>query len=80
MTRVARHCSVLTDQATGAVKGFGFVEFRTEQEGAYAIQMLNRAQYRGRTLTVNKATHSGGPGAVRGGAFQSSRTSAAGSP
>lgn len=62
------------------MKGFGFIEFRTEAEGAYAIQMMHHVQYRGRTLTVNKSTHSGGPGPVRGALALSFRPLAARSP
>ncbi len=46
---------VLTDRATGRSKGFGFVEFATDEEAAKAVEMFNGQDLDGRKLTVNIA-------------------------
>jgi cold-inducible RNA-binding protein len=45
--------TVVTDQATGRSRGFGFVEMA--DGGDEAIAALNGAQVEGRALTVNEA-------------------------
>lgn len=46
---------VITDRDTGRSKGFGFVEFESDEEGKKAEQALNGSDLGGRTLTVNQA-------------------------
>lgn len=47
--------SVLFDKMTGRSKGFGFVEFATEEEARAAVEKLNGADYEGRSLFVDLA-------------------------
>ncbi len=47
--------SLITDQATGRSKGFGFVEMATDEDAAKAIETLNGTTLMGRTITVNEA-------------------------
>jgi RNA recognition motif-containing protein len=47
--------AIITDRETGRSKGFGFVEFGTEEEADRAISMFNGAQLRNRTLKVDRA-------------------------
>ena len=44
-----------TDRETGRLRGFGFVEMRTEAEETAAIDALDGAEWMGRDLKVNKA-------------------------
>ncbi|WP_424095061.1 RNA recognition motif domain-containing protein [Moorena producens] len=44
-----------TDRETGKLRGFAFVEMNTEEEEAKAIEELDRAEWMGRELKVNKA-------------------------
>ncbi|NEP51131.1 MAG: RNA-binding protein [Moorea sp. SIO3C2] len=44
-----------TDRETGRLRGFAFVEMNTEEEEAKAIEELDRAEWMGRELKVNKA-------------------------
>lgn len=46
---------VITDRETQRSKGFGFVEFESEDEGKAAEKALNGSDLGGRTLTVNQA-------------------------
>jgi RNA recognition motif-containing protein len=46
---------VITDRDTGRAKGFGFVEFSSDQEAKAAISGLNGQEFQGRPLTVNEA-------------------------
>ncbi|MBI3766968.1 MAG: RNA-binding protein [Deltaproteobacteria bacterium] len=46
---------VVKDRASGQSKGFGFVEMPTQEEANAAIQALNGAALKGRTLNVNEA-------------------------
>ncbi|MFM7191532.1 MAG: RNA recognition motif domain-containing protein [Microcystaceae cyanobacterium] len=43
------------DQATGKMRGFGFVEMTNDSEEDSAISTLDGAQWMGRNLKVNKA-------------------------
>ena len=60
---------VITDRYSGRPRGFGFVEMADDGEARAAIQALNGADLRGRTLTVNEARprESGGGGGGGGG-------------
>ncbi|MBN1286684.1 MAG: RNA-binding protein [Anaerolineae bacterium] len=46
---------ILTDRMTGRSRGFGFVEYETEEEAQAAMQMLNGQEFAGRTLRVDLA-------------------------
>ena len=45
---------VVMDRDTGQSKGFGFVEFRNEEQARQALS-LNGTEFGGRALTVNEA-------------------------
>ena len=55
--------NLITDRDSGRSKGFGFVEFRDDQEANAAIAALNGTDLRGRSINVNQAR----PKAERGG-------------
>jgi RNA recognition motif-containing protein len=55
--------NLITEGGSGRSKGFGFVEFRDDQEANAAIAALNGTELRGRTINVNQAR----PKAERGG-------------
>lgn len=46
---------VIMDRHSGRSKGFGFVEFETEEEAQKAVKELNGQEMEGRPLTVNIA-------------------------
>ena len=46
---------VITDQATGRSKGYGFVEMANDDEANNAINELNGAEVEGKTIVVKKA-------------------------
>ncbi|HSX46855.1 MAG TPA: RNA-binding protein [Patescibacteria group bacterium] len=46
---------VITDRDTGRSKGFGFVEFESDDEGKAAEKALNGSDMGGRSITVNQA-------------------------
>lgn len=46
---------VLTDRMSGRSKGFGFVEFATEDAAQQAIEALHGQDFQGRNLVVNEA-------------------------
>jgi len=46
---------VISDRDSGRSKGFGFVEFSSEQEAQAAIDALNGQEVEGRSLTVSIA-------------------------
>jgi len=46
---------VITDRDTGRSKGFGFVEFESDDEGKAAEKEMNGKELGGRTVTVNEA-------------------------
>lgn len=46
---------VVKDRDTGRSKGFGFVEFESDDEGKAAEKALNGADLGGRSITVNEA-------------------------
>ncbi len=47
--------TVITDKFSGRSKGFGFVEFETEDEAKKAIEMFDGKDFEGRDLRVNEA-------------------------
>ncbi|OFV81075.1 MAG: RNA-binding protein [Acidobacteria bacterium RBG_13_68_16] len=55
--------NLITEGGSGRSKGFGFVEFRDDQEANAAIAALNGTDLRGRSINVNQAR----PKAERGG-------------
>ncbi len=46
---------VITDKMSGRSKGFGFVEFSTDEEAEKAIEMFNGKDFEGRRITVSEA-------------------------
>lgn len=46
---------VVKDRDTGRSKGFGFVEFESDDAGKAAISALNGSDMGGRSITVNEA-------------------------
>ena len=61
---------LITDGASGRSKGFGFAEFKDDQEAKAAIAGLNGTEVRGRSVVVNEArpkTERSGFGGGRGG-------------
>jgi RNA recognition motif-containing protein len=49
------YAKVITDRDTGRSKGFGFVEFESDDEGKAAEKAMNGTEIGGRTITVNEA-------------------------
>jgi cold-inducible RNA-binding protein len=47
--------TLITDQASGRSKGFGFVEMATDEDAAKAIASMNGTSFMDRTITVNEA-------------------------
>jgi RNA recognition motif-containing protein len=62
-----RSAQVVMDRDTGRSKGFGFVEFNTDEEAEAAISALNGRDFKGRNLTVNEARPREDRGGPRGG-------------
>jgi RNA recognition motif-containing protein len=46
---------IIMDKMRGGSKGFGFVEMATDEEAQKAIEMFDKKDFGGRTLTVNEA-------------------------
>jgi len=46
---------VIKDKESGRSRGFGFVEYSSEEEAASAISQLNGTDFDGREITVNEA-------------------------
>lgn len=46
---------VIVDKYSGRSKGFGFVEFETDEQGDAAITALNGTEVGGRKIVVNEA-------------------------
>jgi len=61
---------VIVDRATNQSRGFGFVEFDTDESAGKAAEALNGSPINGRPLTVNEARErpmgGGGGGGGRG--------------
>lgn len=47
--------TVMIDKMTGRSRGFGFVEFETDDAADNAVSMFNGKDYNGRALVVNEA-------------------------
>ena len=47
--------SVITDKFSGRSKGFGFVEYASDEEAAKAIEMFDGQDFEGRNIKVNEA-------------------------
>jgi cold-inducible RNA-binding protein len=63
---------VIVDRATNQSRGFGFVEFDTDDSASKATEALNGHPLNGRPLTVNEARErpmGGGRGPGGGGGF-----------
>ena len=61
--------AVVIDRMSGRSRGFGFVEFATNEEGQAAMNELNGTEMDGREIVVNeaRARGAGGPGGGGGG-------------
>src|SRR6185436_5348815 len=72
--------TVITDQATGQSRGFGFVEMATTEEADNAVQALNGRDLDGRSLKVeiSKPKTNGGGGSRGGGGFGGARSGGGG--
>jgi RNA recognition motif-containing protein len=46
---------IITDKYSGRSKGFGFVEFETDEQGDAAVKALNGTELGGRKIVVNEA-------------------------
>lgn len=46
---------LITDAATGRLRGFGFVEMSSEEDGQKAISMFNGQSFMDRAIVVNEA-------------------------
>ncbi|CAN0230428.1 unnamed protein product [Phaeothamnion confervicola] len=44
------------DKVTGQHQGYGFTEFRTEEDADYAIKVMNMVKLFGKPIRVNKAS------------------------
>lgn len=46
---------LIKDNATGRMRGFGFVEMTNDEDGEKAIEMFNGKNYMDRAIVVNEA-------------------------
>ncbi len=68
--------TLITDQATGRSKGFGFVEMASDEDAEKAIAAMNGTTFMDRTITVNEArpkTERGGGRGFGGGGGRGGR-------
>ena len=54
-TGTVESVSLIEDRETGRLRGYGFIEMSTKEEGAAAIEKFNGQELGGRTLKVNEA-------------------------
>lgn len=59
--------TLITDRMTGRSRGFGFVEFETQEEAQRAIDALDGQDMGGRQINVSIARERKGNGGGRGG-------------
>jgi cold-inducible RNA-binding protein len=52
---VVTSVNLMLDKVTGKSRGFGFVEYATDEEAAKAIEQFHNKEFQGRALTVNIA-------------------------
>ena len=62
---------LITDRETGRSKGFGFVEFASDEDAEKAIAEMNGKEMDGRALTVNEARPQEPRSGGGGGGFRS---------
>ena len=65
---------VITEQATGRSKGFGFVEMETPEAAQQAIEKLNNTMFMQRSLTVSEARPQREQSSPRGDRFSDRRS------
>ncbi|MFH1262983.1 MAG: RNA-binding protein [Pseudomonadota bacterium] len=65
--RTVARTQIITDRDTGRSRGFGFVEFESEQDATAAINELNGKEVNGRAIVVNEAREQTRDGGSRGG-------------
>lgn len=53
--RTVTRVRIITDRDSGRSRGFGFVEFATDEEAAAAMSELDGAELDGRNIRVNEA-------------------------
>ena len=59
--------TLIRDQMSGQLRGFGFVEVSNDEEATRAVQALNGQDFMGRNVVVNEARPKEGGGGGRGG-------------
>jgi RNA recognition motif-containing protein len=68
---------IIVDRATGRSKGFGFVEFDSDDSANAAMSALNSSEIEGRKIIVNEAKPPSEGGGGRGGYGGSTRPASA---